>query len=38
LRYSISLHNSGGILRAKVALQYFLRLSVSATTLAFPGW
>jgi hypothetical protein len=37
LRYLISLHNSDGILRAKVALQYFLRLSASATTFAFSG-
>jgi hypothetical protein len=38
LRYLISLCNSGHILLAKDALQYFLWLSVSATTLAFPGW
>jgi hypothetical protein len=38
LRYLISLCNSGHILLAKVALQYLLRLSASATTLAFPGW
>jgi hypothetical protein len=38
LRYSTDLRNSGGILRVKVALQYFLRLSASATTLAFSGW
>jgi hypothetical protein len=37
LRYLISLHNSGRILLAKVALQYFLRLSASSTTLAFLG-
>jgi hypothetical protein len=37
LRYWISLRNSDGILRAKVALQYFLRLSASATTFALRG-
>jgi hypothetical protein len=37
LRYSISLHNSGRIILAKVVLQYISWLSVSATTLAFPG-
>jgi hypothetical protein len=38
LRYSISLRSSSRILLANVALQYFLRLSASATTLTFPGW
>jgi hypothetical protein len=38
IRYLISLFNSGHILLAKVALQYFLRLTASATTLSFPGW
>jgi hypothetical protein len=37
LKYLISLCNSGRILLAKVTLQYFLQLSASATTLAFPG-
>jgi hypothetical protein len=38
LRYLISLCNSGRILLAKVVFQYFLWLSASANTLAFPGW
>jgi hypothetical protein len=38
LRYLISLCNYGRILLAKVALQYFLWLSASPTTLASPGW
>jgi hypothetical protein len=38
LRYLISIYNSGRSLLAKVALQYFLRQSASATMLAFPRW
>jgi hypothetical protein len=34
----ISLRNFGCTVLAKVALYYFLQLSASATTLAFPGW
>jgi hypothetical protein len=38
LRYLISLRNSGRILLAKVALQYFLQLKASAMTFSLPGW
>jgi hypothetical protein len=38
LRYSICLRNSVCILLVKVALQYFLRHSAFATTLAFSEW
>jgi hypothetical protein len=38
LIYLISLRNSGCILLAKVALQYFLWLKASAITFALPGW